>query len=249
MPTTTRLARKLILAGLPAQYTARTVRELDDHLADMDGPQQDIGDLDVLADQLVIEYRKSRFLGRHPLLGHVLIPLLLLVLCWAIYFLSTAITVVLLTPEIEHYDWSASTMYDTHPFTVATMKTIFFAGKVIPFAIATWIFGSWTMRSGRSKLWLSVATICMATFALLLVGSHLTIPRAANQGSASFTLAIGPSDEEDGERNTLGQLAQAITPLIVGGIFLRRMRNSESQLVQTHGEADQPGQASNYKAA
>lgn len=152
-------------------------------------------------------------MGRLPMLGYTIFPMLLLFLVWNVYFAITLLPVIVLHPEMADYDWSAHTMYETHPFTVFLLSAIYFGGKVIPFAAATYVFYRLAIRSGRQTRWLVLATIVISLIGLFGIRSAMSIPTTPGSDGAMFGLEIGELEEpifHFGE-----QLAQGLTPILI----------------------------------
>lgn len=219
------LGRRLLCAGLPPQYVARTLRELRDHQHDLgDQAAVRLGEPEQIAQHLIVEYRRSRWLGRMPLLGYTILPIILLFVAWNVYFALTLLPLIVTHPEMGEYDWAAHTMYETHPVVVVLLNAIYFGGKVIPFAVATWMFFCFSKNSGRGIVWMLLATAIFSLTGFFGIRSAMSIPTAPGSDGAHFALEIGELEEQIFHYGE--QLAQGLTPILIALALIARNQHT-----------------------
>lgn len=219
-----RLRQKLAASGLPTDYVARTLRELRDHSDDLtDGDKssqkscevgETLGDLDKLSEFIITEYRRSNWLGRRPVLGFVFFPGLMAFALWNLYFVITLVPVILFSSDLGDYDWATQSIYQTHPLTVALLTLVYFGGKVVPFAFASWVFLRMANRSGRRVRWKVTGIVVMSVLAMFFMRAAIGIPIQPGPDGLHFALEIGTLEHQIyhvGE-----QFAQGVTPILIG---------------------------------
>lgn len=219
----TQLGRRLLSAGLPPRYVSRALRELRDHRLDLGDQDADrLGDHEQLAQHFVFEYRRSRWIGRRPFIGYTVLPVVSLFVAWNVYFAVTLLPVILMHPEMGDYDWTAHTMYETHPLVVLVLSAIYFGGKVIPFAAATWMFFRLSKNSGRGIGWMLFATAIFSFVGFFGIRSAMSIPISPGSEGMHFALEIGDLEEQIFHYGE--QLAQGLAPILVALALIARSR-------------------------
>ncbi len=191
------LKAKLLKKGLPVRYVDRVVAELHDHLQTKraDGamghaaspaditPDVITGNVDELAETVYQKMRGSRFMGRHPVFSHVVLPLA----CFygVVAFLGVGITGLSWIGEylnVDRYVSQETQIAYGWRFLTALFYTLKF---VIPVGLGV-AFCLFSRRSFCGYRWALVSCI-----ALSLVSLPFCVMLDPYQASVSGTPSIG----------------------------------------------------------
>lgn len=227
---------QLLQAGLPRDYVARSIRELRDHEHEL-GAEEDLnrvkhmGDPDELSEHFITAYRRQSWVGRMPWLSFTVLPIAMTFVTWNLFFLLTLLPVILCNPHMDNYDWATQSMYQTDPGLVFLLNVIYFASKILPFAVATILFLRIAERSGRNRRWSFVAIGIIAAIGLFAFRASFHIPVGPGAhaiGGADFSLEIANFDFENKILHIGEQIAQGVTPLLVGiGFFFFQLQRKQ----------------------
>ncbi|OAI39925.1 hypothetical protein AYO40_05265 [Planctomycetaceae bacterium SCGC AG-212-D15] len=220
----------LIQRGLPAKYVRRVVEELEDHQQDIVDEQSitesRLGDLTVLAEQIVAEFRASRFMGRHPVMAFVVTPIPLVIVAWIGVFLGLA----LLSSPLEEAVGATGRNVGAY--------AIYLGLRFVPFAAAALLLCRSAYRSGRGR-WSFVACVLVALVAGSLV-ANLTFSTSNEDGRLMFgTLFLTPGIVTSPLIATsplagIGrQLAQMAVPLAIWACFAVRFERRRCLAIRT----------------
>lgn len=213
------MKRSLIRRGLPPGYVCRLMGELADHLEDLsnetDASNQRIGDLERLESGAVEAFRSRSVLGRRPVFGFLLAPIPLAIAVWVgFYAVALLVGYAIFGPleETPREEIAASGL----------ILTVYYAGKIVPPAITAAILSWLAMRSGRPTRWLLSSIVLLSCFCFFGLSSQIQLP---SPGSPKGTFSLGiPS--WPASTQLLGQLIQALVPLLVGSIFMVSLRKA-----------------------
>jgi hypothetical protein len=205
----------LLQRGLPAKYVRRIVEELEDHRQDIVDEQgivpteSRLGDLTVLAERIVTEFRASRFVGRHPVLAFVITPIPLVIVAWIGVFLGCL--ALLCSPLVE-------AVGDTERNVGA--YGIYLGLRFVPFAAAALLLCRSAYRSGRGR-WSFVACVLVALLAGSLVAS-LTFSTGNKDGRLIFGTLFPTPGIATPLTGVGRQLAQMALPMAIWLCFAVR---------------------------
>lgn len=176
--------------GLPPAYIQRLLEELDDHLADMEEERsrkmngarkpestntevqkpdvislhQQLGDPSQLAALAAKQYHNRSFLGRHPVLTFLVLPLPLIIAGMWIVALSAFLISNLTSPLIGVFVPSGYEVYD-HPFVEYITGTFLFWLIIILPTIGTALFLCRIARRNRlASMWQWAMCAIVAAF-------------------------------------------------------------------------------------
>jgi len=186
------LRSRLLRKGLPRDYVDRLVAELSDHREDAEGEgasttERQLGNLDVLVQATVREYRRRRFAGRHPALTFLVAPLPLVVLMWVLCALAIWGAFALVGACL------GTDFPDSHRSHRLTMTCVWIAHSVLmvaPPLMAVLLLARWARQAAVDPRWVLVGTLLVA----LVAGAYqarFTEPIAAAGGSYQVGVGLG----------------------------------------------------------
>jgi hypothetical protein len=221
------LRADLIRRGLPARYVRRLVEELEDHEQDivneqpggMNDPASRLGNLTDLADRIVAEFRAARFVGRHPVLAFVIMPVPLVVVMWmAVFFVAALLSL------LEDAVGGTGRCIEAY--------AIYLGLRFFPFAAAALVVCRWAYRSGRGG-WSFVACALIGLLAGSLVAT-VTFPGGNEEGRLLFgTLFLTPGTATTPLVGVARQLAQMAVPLAIWLCFAVRFERRRRLAIRT----------------
>ncbi len=213
-----RLAQELKRRGLPQEYVARYVDELNDHIIDLieerrsgmskDAPNSDalntkptdwneiaarIGDPATLAEAASVEFSRRTFCGRHPVLMFLLAPLPLAVLAWAAMFAASfgLMAGIVAIAQWLGGDADMGVTVARWPTGVVWMfATLFVLSATAPPAALTVLLCRLANRSGLSWRWSLAACLVLALVAGMFQASFGP-PVTVGDGDGRIMLGFG----------------------------------------------------------
>jgi hypothetical protein len=222
----------LVDRGLPPDYAARFVQELDDHIRDIlqeeeermhtempeAAPRPDfavsvadrLGPPEVLAEQAVAEYRRTTFAGRHPVWMFVVAPMPALVLGWFLFVVAGALgfegVAYLLTGGREVAETEV-------PLALRrALYAYFYSSAFVPPALLALWWCRLARRSGRGLRWGLAACLLIALAAGSFI-TQLTPPTPDAKGTFMIGFGIG-------RRASPLQVAQFAVPFLAAAGYL-----------------------------
>jgi|GEM_PF-1303156 hypothetical protein len=220
------LRNELRKRHVPADYAERLMNELVDHYLDLQEATQMTSDstrdkdvIKMLGDPQSIalaadQIPRRSWAARHPLLSYLILPPLMSLAVLALLILAD---VFLLVPAMR------GKTLETDPW-LATACLVLGPLHVI---VATSLIALWSCRSvavsGRSKLWGIAACVIMA-----ILGAYTSVNFAAPTsvpGSGRLSLGFGFPFPVF--------WMQAVTPLVIGGLFFALRRNEATTETET----------------
>jgi len=157
---------------LPAEYSARLMEELSDHLVDVMEDTMSIGVRDVdavhrrmgaprdVARTAATEFRRRGFFGRHPLLTFVALPIVAAPVVWI-----SALFLVLGMAGVWKFSvnqgWAAAELSANG---IGWLKFGCVMMMVLPTIAAAWAFGRVAVRNGLSWRWPLFACVILGAF-------------------------------------------------------------------------------------
>lgn len=208
------MGHRMVCRGLPAKYVYRLIDELDDHLMDLSNenaePNRRLGDSNRLENDVVRAFRSRSFFGRRPILGFLFTPIPLAIVVWVTYYATSFLLMRILCgplDELPREQIATSTL----------LATVYYAGKIVPPAIAASLLGWIALRSGRPSRWL-LSSICMLSlFCFFGLSSQIEFP-SVNNSEGAFSLGIPPWPLNT--QLVFSQLVQALVSFSIGLVFL-----------------------------
>jgi len=233
--------KELVHRSLPPSRIRRMVEELRDHLLDLEAdPQagqaadvatQRLGSPVELAEAAWENHVACSYVGRHPVVGFVLLPIPLTLLGW---FLAVVAVILLfhlggcLPWEAMHLQGKSIQKWPTALFYLATILD--FSVRVLPPIAAAILCCSWARKAARGWMWSLAACLLIAAVAGLL---HSTLRFPVEPGTGRWGLGFGfPGGKE--------QLLQLFIPVAVGLWRLSKPRSSRGNRVSAVA-SDAPG--------
>jgi hypothetical protein len=236
-----RLEDELARRGVPARYRTRLLTELRDHaddLTDREGLkmsneallEERLGEPEVLATQAAEEYRRRRWVSRHPLLVFGLLPIPTLVVACAVLVMAYGLV---------SYGLLSLFVSDVNdlprPVTIAFAYTLAWGIRFVPFVLLAIMFSRLYLRNKVNRWWFIVAAFQILLMAGSLVSS---IQYSDEPGKSAFSLgfAWAPMPVGDGWElpfmSILGwmQLVQITVPALVGLGMFRLARRRQAML-------------------
>jgi hypothetical protein len=235
------LRAELAAEGIPRRYIDRLMDELADHETDLmeektmnacatqsDTVDRRLGQPRELAQAAAVNYRKARFVGRHPWLTFLVTPLPVLILTWiALGYVTMGLYegLPLLLGDAYRVEgkmlsqWPRVLVWGVYVFD-CMLKFVLPAAVVLMFChLARW--------SGRTARWAILAGGLVAVFASGVQTALESPATPGQQGryTVGFGLSLSPHLPE------LAYVAQFAVPLCIGlaFVFLHRGRHSEAQ--------------------
>jgi hypothetical protein len=239
----------LMRQGLPADYVARLVQELEDHVEDLfleqencmhtevpeknpslrDGLEQRLGSREQLMDRAVAEYRQRTFTGRHPVWIFLIAPIPAAIVCWALFFPLASLVLEGMAFVLGSglglihepaEEWPQAFIW--------AVRNLHLLSAFIPPAIVILIWHRLFRHSGRTKLWGIASCLLIALIAGLYV-TRLVLPTADTKGNlqVGFGLTTSP---------TLQQVAQFVLPLALGSYLVIRAGRGSKALSLDRGQ-------------
>ena len=226
------LHQQLAKKRLPPAYVARLVDELSDHVTDLLEDQMStdalqsrnvferLGAPQDIAQQAGKEFRRRSFLGRHPILTFVLLPIVALLASLAVELASfVAVGSVLksLGPELSSERFS--------PWAVGGMRLLCTLAVVLPALLMAALFAWLAARTGVNRKWPVITAVILG---LLAGASQLDMQLAPGEGQSKLMLGMGLSTAFAA---TFFQLSKFAVPLGIGlWVFSRRLRANSRAL-------------------
>lgn len=227
LPWTEQVEVELSRRGVPARYRRRLLAELRDHAEDLkeEGmmPTEDVlnarlGDPEILAAQAAEEYRRSRWISRHPLLVFGLLPL-------PVTLLVVIATLVLIGLVAYGIGWlvAGDAVELPRPAVVALAYSAAWGVRFVPFVFLVVLLSRLYLRSQVSRWWLATA----AAQVLVVAGSLVSSIRYSSEpGQSAWILGFAWMPVPHGDAwalpflNLLGwmQALQIAVPLAVGAL-------------------------------
>jgi len=174
------LRRRLVELGCPSKQMRRLVREVTEHrddlkqaglaegLSDADAGTRanaQLGDPQVVAEQMMVALRRSSWWGRHYVITFSLLPVLVFPVLWLLFlFLELLLAVTL------GYSWNWDKMHAAanNPVTFHHMLIAFYIMDYLAVALATLLF-CWLARRAAVKLkWMAISCIVCALVAVIV---------------------------------------------------------------------------------
>lgn len=217
------LMAALVRERVPSSWRDRLVEELEDHLSDL---KENLMSMDAepvrlvnerlglpheLASSAATEYRKLGFFARRPVLTYLLGPLVLMpILFVAFVFLCLMLIGLcaegLLTVLDPAHD-------DMHPVGILLAQALTLSFRFVPFALFAWLFCWLTRRQPRDWRHVMAACATISVYATVLFAS-LEAATPNHKGTLIIGFALPPTE--------LLVVIQAMVPLAIGALFLRR---------------------------
>ena len=243
-PLFDRLRKELAQRGLPPRYIKRVVRELRDHQEDIQEEPAAAGNFSGcegaslpprlgepirLAEAIAAEFRSATFVGRHPAVTFLTVPIPLTFLAWLCFTILFGMAM----GSFKAQEQGRGTLQWSPPLIWCGL-TLYYATLVLPSALAAWLCCRWAYRSGRGT-WSVAGFALIAIFAGSMATSiHLSaIPFKSWMGVGSVLLI--PFVGHAGVDVVIAQqLMQMAAPLgIMAFFFLRQRRQLRKvQLVE-----------------
>ena len=243
------LPRDLLRQGLPADYIARFVQELDDHIEDLFLEQeaimqtevqgtnsgvvgvleQRLGSREQLTERAVAEYRKGSFSSRHPVLMFLIASIPAVIICWALYFplaclipegLGIALGYGLGLIHKPVAEWPQAFLW--------TVRHLHLNSAFVPPLIVVLFWCRLFRRSGRTRRWGLASCLVIALIAGLYV-TRLEPPTVNTKGYLQVGLGLTTSP-------SLGQITQFLLPLTLGSYLVMRENRAVRSLSPKTGE-------------
>ncbi|MBN1589961.1 MAG: hypothetical protein JW888_10635 [Pirellulales bacterium] len=223
---------ELARQGLPARHIDRLMEELADHRSDfMEENEMDtendcleacetrLGRPEEVAEAAVANYRRARFVGRHPWLTFLVAPIPTVVLTWTVSFL-TILAFFYLLPSVlgDAYNVEGKTADQWPPVLLSAVWGLHYAGKFLPSAVVAVLFCYLARRSGRKLRWALLACGLVAVFSFGF-NSSLLLPETPG-GHGQYTVGLGISP--DTLRLEWIYVVQFAVPLLIGLLFVLR---------------------------
>jgi hypothetical protein len=212
--TLERFRMQLTQRGLPFDYVERAVKELEDHWADLAEEERDkdtnlaekeatiigrLGCPNRLANLIVCQYRATSFVGRHPVIIFLAVPVPLALLAWGFCY---ALWLIVLSAIRAGRVWHAS----SNPWSLLSQATDNVA-QLVSLAIVTCIIFRWSRQAGRGCPWLYAACSQIILLGGLL---HTTLRVSEESGPGALTLRLGAP----------ASLLQMLVPLVLGVLLV-----------------------------
>ena len=155
---------------LPPLYSERLLSELSDHITDfledpmsteaLDRPNasRTLGRPAEVAQTAASEYRQRKFLGRHPLLGFVALPIVTLPVLWAV----TVFTFAMVAKLCGFGSNGTLSTAELPPWVNYSLATVVFGLVLVPIALAAWLFCYVARSSGVTTKWPLIACLILA---------------------------------------------------------------------------------------
>ena len=156
--------------NLPSLYSERLLSELLDHITDSledsmstdalgrSGAARLLGRPADVAENAVNEFRKRKFLGRHPLLAFVALPIFTLPLLWIVTLATFAIGAKLCG---FGSDGTLSTT-QLPAWLHSALASLVFSLVLVPIAVSAWLFCRIARSTGAAWKWPLVACAIVA---------------------------------------------------------------------------------------
>ena len=189
--------------GLPPEYIERLMEELNDHAFDLMEemkmntetthtvtPQQRIGTSDEIAEMATVNYRQTRFAGRHPWLTFFIAPIPTTALMMFVFFLL-ALGLFETIPWLLGDTWQVEgKAIDQWPAGLVLLARLLdLAIKFLPSVLAVIWFCRLARRGGRSIRWALPACLLVAWFSSLLQ-TTMQLPQIAGERGL-YTVSLG----------------------------------------------------------
>jgi hypothetical protein len=244
-PLFDRLRNALAQRGLPPRYIQRVVRELRDHQEDIheepaaaddsssgeDGSSPPrLGDPVRLAEAIAAEFHAATFVGRHPAIAFLTVPIPLTFLAWFCFTVLFGVAMGFFKVQEQGrgtLEWS--------PPLIWCGLTLYYASLVFPSALAAWLCCRWAYRSGRGT-WSLPGCALIALFAgSMTTLIHLSaVPMKSGVTVWSVLLIPFMGHAPGVELAIAQQLLQMAAPLGIMAFFFVRQRRQlrKVQLVE-----------------
>jgi hypothetical protein len=213
--------KELVRHGLPPWRVGRMVEELRDHLLDLKADLPATEDADLATQHLGRPADVARaawenhvaatYMGRHPVIGFVLLPIPLTLLAW----FAMVVLVVGLLQFVDWLPWAEGGPMIALPVaSIYLMKLVELCVCVLPPALAAAVYGVWARQTARGWKWNLIACLLIAVVAGLF---QSTLQFPVEPGTGRWSLAFGAP----GGRQ---QLLQLMVPLALSLWWACRIR-------------------------
>jgi hypothetical protein len=219
------LRADLIRRGLPRRYVRRVVDELADHQEDLmaecsGAADAKLGDMAALAEQIVAEFRASRFAGRHPFLVFVVAPIPLVILAWMLVLVGFGLLSMLIEPMASLTERNLGAL------------AIYHGLRFVPFAITALILCRLAYRCGRRE-WAFFSCCLVALLAGSLL-ADLKLHVGSEEGHIWFgTMFQTPGIALRSWAAAGRQVMQMLVPLAIAAGFALRFARRQRLALQT----------------
>lgn len=224
------VGRRLLVQGVPPAYVRRTVRELRDHVEDMEREAdlcpcaggavtcERMGDPTKVAHAILHEYRQRVWLARYPWITSVILPVLLSALVLIAYFLLCFGLYLPLVAWITDTDLSCFARGPLQQWHVYTLWSMHLVGCIFPGAFVVGVLGRWGCRLGHRWTW-SAASLAIAVLFFATTKLELRCPNAEQWG----TYTVDFLQVEAVFDQFYFQALQIAVPTVTGSLVLRHM--------------------------
>ncbi len=224
------LTDELRQRGLPPDYIARFVEELEDHVADLIQErrtrmatnsernsdraelrlEERMGTALHLANVAEHEYRCRTFCGRHRVLAFLVAPIPLLLCAWVAFFAGAFLFVHSCHRLLgDAYQFEGRTILEWPALLYVIAWGIMYLAAVVPPAVATVLFCWLARRAELSWRWMCVPVLLIALLAGLY---HAHMEPPFQPGRGQLMLGFGTAGE-------LTKFLQFLLPLLIGAWF------------------------------
>ena len=214
---------------LPADKLRRIIDELRDHQTDAaedESRASDFGSSEELANRFLAEYRGRSFIGRHPWMSMVLVPVLSVFLTTFVACISCVLLIVELLPEVG-LDLVSEDAPTIGGYCIATGA--FYLTGLLCFIAAMNITGFAWRKTGRGFGWMITAVAIQAIAAAMVFCQLdlMTDPR-------SVTVHFGDEHLSNLSNPTLFQVTSQTTLTLLAAIpiVLRRTRSYQGHVAE-----------------